>query len=344
MSAWTKTIFIMAASLLLCCGEGTVAESSGPLAAKTFTANFSTGTGNWLGVPSQYGTASYDTPEGALKLEGAPGGFMLTSRIMMHQGYPATFSADIKVASTDPSYYSGIVMYPGSGDYASAIACKNWSNYGVSSSPKILLTKNEWPAVVNIGGSITEDTYHNYKLVWNGSGTITIYLDGTQVSSTSETFVGPISLGLITVPYTVGNSTATWFKNVTATGVFVNNIAGQAPVQVGAMVSGGVNGWYGGFSTTGLSLQSSPVFNTNISPYLGGVELADDAHVASDQAVEPDAGFRSDHHVADDRGGGGDEGVLGDDGGDAVQREDGSVWPVRHSAAPAHLRRCANRA
>ena len=44
-----------------------------------------------------------------------------------------------------------------------------------------------------------------------------------------------------------------------------------------------------------------------------------EVHVAADQAVEPDAGFRPDHHVTDHRRGGGDEGVLGDRRGDAIQ-------------------------
>ena len=51
-------------------------------------------------------------------------------------------------------------------------------------------------------------------------------------------------------------------------------------------------------------MDDSPVLDVSPRAYPNTV------HVATNQAVEPDAGFRSDHHVADNSGGWGDECII----------------------------------
>jgi hypothetical protein len=270
---------------------------SGPLVQKTFTEDWQNAFAGWLCIPlSSYGTCSYDPAEGALKLDANPGGgFLITSRIMLHKGYPATFSCDMKMASSNPSYYSGIIMYAASQDYASAIACKNFSGFGVGSTPNVLMAANEmktvyvagealdgtgpgniingtssWPTTSDGVGELSTDVYHHYELIWDGSGTVTISVDNVALDSISQQFLTNIMLSLISVSATAGDHTACWFKNVQATGVFVTDISGQVPV--GYTVSGGT--MTGGFNLADCTLQSSPVLNNETGDiFMGGVEL-----------------------------------------------------------------------
>jgi hypothetical protein len=200
-----------------------VPSLSGPLIQKTYTDTFADTLQRWTSLGYvDTNEPSFDVAEQAMRFDVyGSGGWWNTLPIQFHKDYTASLECDVKVASTNTKYWIGIVLYSSQQNYSTAVLVKNMNVVGGTTN--LLMAQNEWGtgSITNYG-AVAEDAYQRLKVTYDPStDTISTYLNGVLKGTQSNTLMQNISISIISTADNSSYHTLGWFKNLSATGVFV---------------------------------------------------------------------------------------------------------------------------